>query len=837
MSSQIASLFAKLGFDVDTKGLKEFEKRLNRATRQARNHGQASAAASNTATRATNKTRKTENQLAKDVRRNYAKVRTDRKQAVADIKRINDELSAGGLKKNQKKELREARGRTQQRLDDLTKQETAARDRLQKQAEARNRKTAAANDRLRRDAERRDEQSHRARTERAREEQRRARRTAAENARIDRQNSRDRARRRSIQERRDYEAWRQRGDRARQERDRERRFNNQRNREDNRRRRGGGARGARNFSRGIVPGIGGAYALVQSTRSYQGHVGTQAGLTAATGSQEQAEKEFKWLEQLSKKLGVFVGDMSKGFTSLSANTRNTSLEGQGTRDIFEAVASYSRVLNLSAADQNGVLRALTQMVGKGQVYAEELRQQMGERLPGSFQAMARASGYGSDEAGVTAFYKAVENGEIKATEVFPEFANELMKMANEGGALERSINNTSAAIGRFRTNVYLANKTMNESGYDVGVRNLMNRSSEAINRAEPFWDILGKTLERFGDIVEVPVELFGALSERIPQATAFIKKHDEAFKLLGASIVLAVKPLRSLFLLYYGMASISDLLLDPDRDRSWQEWVSQLTLAGGALFVILGTIKKILGFGSALAGMFGGGTAAGAAARMSLPLRVTVVGIALSALTALGSLIYDIFENGPSGDTGSDSQSKQDSLNLPSNPDKPKFFERSLKPLLNSSGGVSSGDLPFGPQMIGRKPPGYLTDSNIDEHFKPQLDLSFLEKFLKPQLPEGYLNDRNIENHFKPQLDLSFLEKFLKPQLPEGYLNDSNFSAWFEKQGEGQSSGVSQSIGDVYITVESSDPEAAGFDVETAFQNMLTDNLRRASSSQQVTEK
>ncbi len=128
------------------------------------------------------------------------------------------------------------------------------------------------------------------------------------------------------------------------------------------------------YGRAWIPGLGGAFAATASTQSYQGYVGTQAGLTAATGSQEQASVEFKFLEQLADKLGVFVGDMAKSFTSLSANTRNTSLEGQGTRDVFEAVASYSRVLNLSAADQNGVFRALTQMVGKGQVYAEELRQ-------------------------------------------------------------------------------------------------------------------------------------------------------------------------------------------------------------------------------------------------------------------------------------------------------------------------------------------------------------------------------------------------------------------------------------------------------------------------------
>ncbi len=552
---------------------------------------------------------------------------------------------------------------------------------------------------------------------------------------------------------------------------------------------GGGMsyRGAREYGRAWIPGLGGAFAAMASTQSYQGYVGTQAGLTAATGTPEQAEKEFKFLEQLSQKLGVFVGDMAKSFTSLSANTRNTSLEGQGTRDVFEAVASYSRVLNLSAADQDGVFRALTQMVGKGQVYAEELRQQMGERLPGSFQAMARASGFGDDEEGVTAFYKAVEAGEIKATEVFPKFAEELMKMANEGGALEKAMNNTAAAIGRFRTNVYLANKTINESGYDDAVRSLMNRSSEAINRSTPFWDLLGTAIEQAGKAVEVPIEMFGALNERLPVVLDFIERNATGFKILGAAVTIALAPLRNLFLLIYGVASLSDILLDPGRERSWAEWAVQIGLAGGALLVMLGTLKSILKFGNKVSTLFkgglggaaatgagaAGGSAAATAAKMSPILRVTVVGFAITALGALGTLIYDAFKNGVSSETGNSFQRKQADLSLPSKATGklPEWMTKTLEPQLNSSGGISAGQLPLGPPVVRSK-----------------------------------------------------------------LLDDGNIDAWISQQQAKNSSSVNQS-NEITINIASDDPKTAGEAAVDAIKGYFTDTLRSASSSQQVTEK
>ena len=47
---------------------------------------------------------------------------------------------------------------------------------------------------------------------------------------------------------------------------------------------------------------------------------------------------------------------------------------------------------MSADDSNGVMLALSQMMSKGKVSSEELRLQMGERLPVALQAMAKAAG-------------------------------------------------------------------------------------------------------------------------------------------------------------------------------------------------------------------------------------------------------------------------------------------------------------------------------------------------------------------------------------------------------------------------------------------------------------
>jgi phage tail tape-measure protein len=62
----------------------------------------------------------------------------------------------------------------------------------------------------------------------------------------------------------------------------------------------------------------------------------------------------------------------QGFQTLTGSLKGTALEGQATRDIFEAVGIAASVMNLSAEQSEGAFLALSQMASKGKVSAEEL---------------------------------------------------------------------------------------------------------------------------------------------------------------------------------------------------------------------------------------------------------------------------------------------------------------------------------------------------------------------------------------------------------------------------------------------------------------------------------
>lgn len=194
-------------------------------------------------------------------------------------------------------------------------------------------------------------------------------------------------------------------------------------------------------------------------------------------------KEIEYLRGVTYRLGLEFASTAKAYGQFSAAAKGTTLEGDKARAVFESVAKASAVMGLSASDTSGVLLALQQMLSKGTVSAEELRGQLGERLPGSFQVAAKAMGVTTAELG-----KMLEQGEVIADDFLPKFAAALEK--NIGGASEKAAQRLDASVNRVAT----AWERLKQNGGDSGTSSFMagqyeiladgfNGISEAMERA------------------------------------------------------------------------------------------------------------------------------------------------------------------------------------------------------------------------------------------------------------------------------------------------------------------------------------------------------------------
>lgn len=167
--------------------------------------------------------------------------------------------------------------------------------------------------------------------------------------------------------------------------------------------------------------------------------GLENAIVFASG--QQGAKNMAFLDTTIKDLNLNMESSYKGFQTLTGSLKGTALEGQATRDIFEAVGIAASVMNLSAEQSEGAFLALSQMASKGKVSAEELRGQLGERIPGALGIAARAMGMTQAQ-----FNEMLDSGKIMAEDFLPKFSKEL-KNTFEGG-LPAAMNSMQSAINR-----------------------------------------------------------------------------------------------------------------------------------------------------------------------------------------------------------------------------------------------------------------------------------------------------------------------------------------------------------------------------------------------------
>lgn len=99
---------------------------------------------------------------------------------------------------------------------------------------------------------------------------------------------------------------------------------------------------------------------------------------------------FSDLNDIADRTGQSILNVSDSFLQLTASAQGTNLEGAATRQIFEAVSNALVITGADAVRSRRAFLALAQMMSKGQVYAEELRQQLSEALPGAVNIFSRA---------------------------------------------------------------------------------------------------------------------------------------------------------------------------------------------------------------------------------------------------------------------------------------------------------------------------------------------------------------------------------------------------------------------------------------------------------------
>lgn len=174
-------------------------------------------------------------------------------------------------------------------------------------------------------------------------------------------------------------------------------------------------------------------------------------LDFTSGSQKQGAISMQFLKDTSDRLGISLIAAVEGFKTLSGAASQAGLTNNQTREVFDNVAKSVAAFGLSSEDAKGVFLALGQIISKGTVQAEELRGQIGERIPGAFAIAARSIGVTERELN-----KMLQTGQVTAKDFIIPFTKELAKAASAADGpdgLTQKVNRISNAFEILKTRI------------------------------------------------------------------------------------------------------------------------------------------------------------------------------------------------------------------------------------------------------------------------------------------------------------------------------------------------------------------------------------------------
>jgi tape measure domain-containing protein len=213
-------------------------------------------------------------------------------------------------------------------------------------------------------------------------------------------------------------------------------------------------------------------------------------IVGASGGIASGTKNIAFLNSEVRRLSLDLEAATEAYAALKAASQGTALEGAASDQIFSAVGEASVAKGLDPQQQQRVFLAIQQMISKGKVSAEELRQQLGEALPGALQTAARALGVTTQQLD-----KMLESGQLLATDFLPKFAAQLS--AENSSGVTGAANSAQASITRFNNSITNFKKLFGETSIDANKLGL---------------DVLATSIDIVNKNAEIFIKIFTGLS-------------------------------------------------------------------------------------------------------------------------------------------------------------------------------------------------------------------------------------------------------------------------------------------------------------------------------------
>ncbi|AKJ73446.1 tail tape measure protein [Salmonella phage 40] len=178
--------------------------------------------------------------------------------------------------------------------------------------------------------------------------------------------------------------------------------------------------------------------------------GMEATMLMVSDDSAEAGKRLQFVRDQSYRLGLDLKTAAQGYTQMSIAADGVLSKSQND-ELFKGFSEYATALQVDPVKYQRGITAIQQMMGKGQIMAEELKQQLAEGIPGSMQVFVKATqeAFNDTTIDVSKLMDMMKDGELKAAKILPFVAKYYAEAANKGGALQKALQGNRVAMQRL----------------------------------------------------------------------------------------------------------------------------------------------------------------------------------------------------------------------------------------------------------------------------------------------------------------------------------------------------------------------------------------------------
>lgn len=332
--------------------------------------------------------------------------------------------------------------------------------------------------------------------------------------------------------------------------------------------------------------VNGIYKVGSSFQSLERTLAAIASTATETGN------HMGFLEDMVTRIPVSLDSVAASYGKFAVAARLSGMSVGDTQNIFEGFSTAFAAMGVSGQTAELGFLALQQIISKGRVSMEELRQQLGEHLPGAMQLLADSLDVPTEK-----LIKMIENGEVGADSLI-KFAERAKQQF--GPSLASAFNTASGQLVILQNKWTMFQRTVFENGFESGLASMFKSLADAMGT--PDFDSFAKKLgAALGEVFQT-IGVLGAL---------IIENRDKVLLFIGAFAGWAA---------ISAFAAILTFMISP-----LARVASGLFLAGraaGAFFAIMGGAR----FLAAVAGVQLLGTTVGLLTKRTL--QVAAAGLA-----------------------------------------------------------------------------------------------------------------------------------------------------------------------------------------------------------------